>query len=186
MKIYSILLFLCVSVSAFSQYPVIEYTPYTRLEKEGSRPAPAEFDSVYHVVVLPNDLLSGKYDYVRCKYGMRDRNTVEYHWDSWTTDGYFILVFTPHQMILYTNHENPNPNRIYWVAPITVQQYERVKTQCNFEYKWIEDHRGDKVFDRSYKNFSRLLRMINKRMGDLKFEIPSKKVFEGTGMVYLI
>ena len=177
MKFYTILLFLCFSVEVMSQYPA-------GLKSEGKR-APVEYDSVYNVVVLPNDLLSGKYDYVRCSFSAWNKNSVNYYWDSWATDGRYYLIFTPYQMILRTSHENPNPNRIVWVAPITTQQYERLKAKCDFEYKWLEDHKGDEIFDRSYENFSRLLNKINKKMGDLKFEIPSKKVFESTGSVYL-
>ncbi len=173
MKFYTILLFLCFSVEAMSQYPA-------GLKSEGKR-APVEYDSVNNVVVLPNDLLSGKYDYVVCDYGNWYRNAVGYSWDSWYTDGLYHLIFTPHQMILYTGHENPNPNRIYWVAPITLQQYECVKAKCKFKYEGLEDEN----FERSYENFSRLLNMINEKMGDLKFEIPSKQVFESTGSVDL-
>lgn len=136
-------------------------------------------------VVMPNDLLSGKYDYVERPNPRHEKNSVQYYWSSWATDGQYILQFTPHQMFLYTAHESPNPNRIFWVAPIFLQQYERLKAKCVFEYKALEDHKGDEIFDRSYENFSRLLSKINKKMGDLKFEIPSKEVFDSTRSVYL-
>jgi len=43
-------------------------------------------------------------------------------------DGNFILVLHPKQVFLRSAHDNPNPNYVYWVAPLSDAQYTRLVT----------------------------------------------------------
>jgi hypothetical protein len=86
-------------------------------------------------------------------------------------------------MVLYTSHENPNPDYIYWSADITEEQFKALKAIPQFEYKWLSDEKTSR--DLSYKNFRQLLRQINRHMGNLKFTIPTKKEFNSVQRVLL-
>lgn len=134
--------------------------------------------------LLPDDILSGKYEYAFGRFQTENRqNIVSFYWDSWNIDGRYILRFSPKQMVLYSSHENPNPDYIYWSADITEEQFKALKAMPQFKYKWKSDEKTSR--DLSYKNFRRLLRQINRRMGDLKFTIPTKKEFNSVPRVLL-
>lgn len=134
--------------------------------------------------LLPDDILSGKYEYALGWFQTENRqNIVSFYWDSWNIDGQYILRFSPKQMVLYSSHDNPNPDYIYWSADITEEQFKALKAMPQFEYKWKSDEKTSR--DLSYKNFRRLLRQINRRMGDLKFTIPTKKEFNSAKRVLL-
>lgn len=134
--------------------------------------------------LLPDDILSGKYEYALGWFQTENRqNVISFYWDSWLIDGRYNLRFTPKQMVLYSSHENPNPNYIYWSADITEEQFKALKAMPQFEYKWKSDEKTSR--DLSYKNFRRLLRQINRHMGNLKFTIPTKKEFNSAKRVLL-
>lgn len=134
--------------------------------------------------LLPDDILSGKYEYALGLFQTENRqNIVSFYWDSWNIDGQYILRFSPKQMVLYSSHENPNPNYIYWSADITEEQFKALKAMPQFKYKWKSDEKTSR--DLSYKNFRRLLRQINRHMGDLKFTIPTKREFNSAKRVLL-
>lgn len=134
--------------------------------------------------LLPDDILSGKYEYAFGWFQTENRqNVISFYWDSWQIDGRYTLRFSPKQMVLYSSHENPNPNYIYWSADITEEQFKALKAIPQFEYKWLSDEKTSR--DLSYKNFRRLLRQINRHMGDLKFTIPTKKEFYSAKRVLL-
>jgi hypothetical protein len=134
--------------------------------------------------LLPDDILSGKYEYAFGLFQIENRqNVISFYWDSWQIDGRYNLRFTPKQMVLYSSHENPNPNYIYWAADITEEQFKALKAMPQFEYKWKSDEKTSR--DLSYKNFRQLLRQINRHMGNLKFTIPTKKEFNSVQRVLL-
>lgn len=134
--------------------------------------------------LLPDDILSGKYEYALGLFQTENRqNIVSFYWDSWNIDGRYILRFSPKQMVLYSSHENPNPNYIYWSADITEEQFKALKAMPQFKYKWMSDEKTSR--DLSYKNFRQLLRQINRHMGNLKFTIPTKKEFNSAKRVLL-
>jgi hypothetical protein len=41
-------------------------------------------------------------------------------------DGDFMLVVHPRQLFLRSGHNNPNPNYVYWVEPLSEGQYTRL------------------------------------------------------------
>lgn len=134
--------------------------------------------------LLPDDILSGKYEYALGLFQTENRqNIVSFYWDSWNIDGRYILRFSPKQMVLYSSHDNPNPDYIYWSADITEEQFKALKAMPQFKYKWKSDEKTSR--DLSYKNFRRLLRQINRHMGNLKFTIPTKKEFNSVQRVLL-
>lgn len=134
--------------------------------------------------LLPDDILSGKYEYALGWFQTENRqNIVSFYWDSWNIDGRYILRFSPKQMVLYSSHDNPNPDYIYWSADITEEQFKALKAMPQFKYKWKSDEKTSR--DLSYKNFRRLLRQINRHMGNLKFTIPTKKEFNSVQRVLL-
>jgi hypothetical protein len=141
-------------------------------------------DSLGGYFLLPDDILSGKYEYAFGRFQTENRqNVISFYWDSWLIDGRYNLRFTPKQMVLYTSHENPNPDYIYWSADITEEQFKALKAIPQFEYKWMSDEKTSR--DLSYKNFRQLLRQINRHMGNLKFTIPTKKEFNSVQRVLL-
>lgn len=134
--------------------------------------------------LLPDDILSGKYEYALGLFQTENRqNIVSFYWDSWNIDGRYILRFSPKQMVLYSSHDNPNPDYIYWSADITEEQFKALKAMPQFKYKWKSDEKTSR--DLSYKNFRQLLRQINRHMGNLKFTIPTKKEFNSAKRVLL-
>lgn len=134
--------------------------------------------------LLPDDILSGKYEYALGLFQTENRqNIVSFYWNSWNIDGRYILRFSPKQMVLYSSHDNPNPDYIYWSADITEEQFKALKAMPQFEYKWMSDEKTSR--DLSYKNFRQLLRQINRHMGNLKFTIPTKKEFNSAKRVLL-
>lgn len=142
------------------------------------------YDSLGGYLILPDDILSGKYEYAFGRFQTENRqNIVSFYWDSWNIDGRYILRFSPKQMVLYSSHQNPNPNYIYWSADITEEQFKALKAMPQFKYKWKSDEKTSR--DLSYKNFRQLLRQINRHMGNLKFTIPTKKEFNSVQRVLL-
>lgn len=49
-------------------------------------------------------------------------------WNEPGIDGDFMLVVHPRQLFLRSGHNNPNPNYVYWVAPLSDAQYTRLVT----------------------------------------------------------
>ena len=43
-------------------------------------------------------------------------------------DGDFVLVVHPRQLFLRSTHNNPNPNYLYWVEPLSEGQYTQLVT----------------------------------------------------------
>ena len=143
------------------------------------------YDSLGGYYFLPDDLLNGKYNYVFGWFKFENKqNVINFYWDSWMIDGRYNLRFTPKQMVLYTSHENPNPDYIYWSANITEEQFQALKKIPKFKYKWLSDKKKEKNL--RYKNFERLLRQINQQMGNLKFTIPSRKEFDSVKPIPLL
>jgi hypothetical protein len=39
-------------------------------------------------------------------------------------DGYYVVVIHPTQLFMRTVHENPNPSKLYFVVPLSAEQYD--------------------------------------------------------------
>ena len=116
---YVLIIFLLVNTS-FSVFSQEEIIVEEVIHKEGYDYIPLEFmkDS-------PDGLV-----------GFRDFNEVsgegkskklEVYWNSSCTDGSYYMVITPEQIYLRSGHENPNPNRFYWVLPIDRSIYASIE-----------------------------------------------------------
>lgn len=56
-------------------------------------------------------------------------------------DGDYILVIHPTQIFLRSAHNNPNPDYVYWVAPLPTEQYSMlVRYLDKYDGKLFEDH----------------------------------------------
>ena len=51
------------------------------------------------------------------------KTPIELYWNSFCTDGDYILMLTPEQIFFTSGHNNPNPNRLFWVFNINTEQY---------------------------------------------------------------
>ncbi|MBB6612453.1 hypothetical protein H7F15_15520 [Pontibacter sp. Tf4] len=54
---------------------------------------------------------------------VRDKKMFEIYWHPGCTDGSFTITVTPKQIFFTEEHDNPNPNHLYWVQDITSLQY---------------------------------------------------------------
>lgn len=49
------------------------------------------------------------------------------YWFSTCNDGSYNLTITPEQIFFSSSHDNPNPNRLYWVITIDRTRYESIR-----------------------------------------------------------
>lgn len=59
----------------------------------------------------------------------RDKKEIRLSWFSDCTDGSYNLAITPEQIFFYSSHENPNPNSLYWVAPLSPDHYGLIRSK---------------------------------------------------------
>ncbi|SNA79799.1 hypothetical protein DK150_450006 [Flavobacterium psychrophilum] len=97
----------------------------------------------------------------------------EFNWRSLCTDGTYYLKITPEQIYLYSGHENPNPNRIYWIININKLVYITLRKN----YKNIKELSCSKsgCFDEKY-NEETILKGDNYDNCDEILQIQTKKI----------
>ena len=61
-------------------------------------------------------------------------------------DGSYLVVIHPTQIFLRSSHENPNPNYVYWVAPLTDHQYALL-------VQFLDGYKGDLLQDHKKLGF---------------------------------
>lgn len=187
MKQIILLLFflLSFSVNAHRRYPN---------NVDSTRIAHLHYDPTTDSDVVPDDLLSGKYDYMFGYFGYvhvndslrKIGNNLEFYWSYTYFDWRYHLLFTPKQMVLYSSTETPNSCYVAWISNITETQFNRLKQ----EYKSMNKKLLNRKYDKEsglhlYVALKALLKQINAHMGDLKFDIPSKKQFNSVHVVQL-
>ena len=65
-------------------------------------------------------------------------------WNEPAIDGDFRLVVHPKQLFLRSSHNNPNPNYVYWVQPLSEDQYtELVKSLDAYTGQLFRRNRWD-------------------------------------------
>lgn len=133
---YVLTIFLVVSTS-FSGFSQEELIVEEVVHKEGYDYIPLEFmkDSP--------DGLVGFRDFDEVS-GEGKSKKLEVYWNSSCTDGSYHMVITPEQIYLRSGHENPNPNRFYWLLPIDNTIYASIertlkKNQGNLFGKKYDD-----------------------------------------------
>lgn len=166
----------------------------------------ADFDINYGVQVVPFDALTGNYDGVIIPFnidtsGVKVKTCLSISWSSISIDGGYSIEINPKQIYLRSNHDNPNPNYLFWIDSLSVEQFLIIKKSLNsmnrhkfnkynneFEFSQsygFKEFIQEKYFrgeyeDRSYDNLSKLLNLINKSIKNAKLEIkiPSRKDFD--------
>jgi hypothetical protein len=114
----------------------------------------------------------------------------EISWRSLCIDGTYYLQITPEQIYLYSGHENPNPNMLYWIININ----NEVLNSLRKNYKKITDLgcSSNGCFDEKYneeggikdcdnvllKQTERIISKINKLIVEEKFKIDFNKRIE--------
>lgn len=177
-----------------------------QIEKEKFRIIHADFDIKYGVLIVPFDALTGNYDGIVIPFNLdtaavTEKTSISISWSSISIDGGYSIEINPKQIYLRSNHDNPNPNHLYWLDSLSNEQYQIIKTYLNsknknkfniynneFEFSQsygFKEFIQEKYFrgeyeDRSYDNLSKLLNLINKSIKNAKLEIkiPSRKDFD--------
>jgi hypothetical protein len=179
-----------------------------QVAKEQIRIIHADFDLNYGVNIVPYDALTGNYDGIVIPFDLdtseiTEKTCISISWSSRAIDGGYSLEINPKQIYLRSNHDNPNPNHLYWLDSISNEQYQIIKSYLNSKIKnKFEDYtnefsysqsyvykdyihekyvRGDWE-DRSYDNLCKLLMLLNKSLKEVKFEIriPTRKEYDNT------
>jgi len=184
------------------------------VESDSSKIINSQFDSLYKVSVIPDNALQGEFDLLvtsNNKDLMKklNENRIEISWTSYYIDGRYILVITPRQIYLRSNHDNPNPNYLYWLTSNTEGQYELIKHHLasnksniihNYKSKksscltYFFDKASEEKYERDnwtnkrYDNFQTLMNLINKPLLESgeKISIPSQKEFNKTKILRLV
>jgi len=83
-------------------------------------------DSIVDLPILPDDLFSQKNIPNPCPFNesTKPKRYMIFWDDRPAIDGSFILVIHPTQIFLRSSHDNPNPDCIYWMSPISASQYQ--------------------------------------------------------------
>jgi len=55
------------------------------------------------------------------------KTPVQLSWIAFCIDGSYNISITPEQIFFSSSHENPNPNRLFWVIEIDSIQYAQIK-----------------------------------------------------------
>jgi hypothetical protein len=148
----------------------------------------SDFDTANSIQIIPKDALSGKYDALMLNFEFdthplnRCNPIIKVYWQSQMIDGEYELVITPKQIYLRSNHENPNPNYLYWLADLKKEQYEIIKSRLSKKLKKIKNFKKEKYIgqnwtDLQYQNFSMIMKMINKELENDTIEFPDYTSF---------
>ncbi|SHF71204.1 hypothetical protein [Dysgonomonas macrotermitis] len=92
----------------------------------------AVWNEKYVVYEIPDDALSGNYSSLLYPYILRENEqdttffSAEIYWNSVAIDGRYILEITPLQVLLYSSHDNSNPNYLYWMANLQENEYRKI------------------------------------------------------------
>lgn len=171
------LLLLFLALGLFSQVP----------EYDSLKIVYAKYDSADKIQLIPTNALSGDKDFLIIGFDydtieVTEKKAIEISWPSFYIDGRYDLVITPKQIYLRSEHENPNPNFLYWITNINREQFELIKTYLNeqnnnklhkyenkFSYRQSffynsyikENFVKENWTDMQYENFSRIVDLIN-------------------------
>lgn len=91
------------------------------------------WNNQHEVNVIPEDALSGNYSVLVYPYVLREakQNGIIYaldiSWESAAIDGRYIMEITPLQIVLYSQHDNPNFNYLYWMHNLKEGEYPLIK-----------------------------------------------------------
>lgn len=158
MRFIIIVIFIISTFSGFSQ----EYKFKLKevIHKDGYDYVPLEYmkDSL--------DGLVG-FRYFDDENGEKNSKAIEIYWNSSCIDGSFHLVITPEQIYLRSGHNNPNPNRFYWVLPIDKLVYKSIENT-------FKEKKSFQLYDEKY-NDDFLIKLVGKVKFDEKCEEKLKK-----------
>lgn len=127
------------------------------------------------------------------------QNDLNISWNSFWEDGSYALYFNAEQVYLISGHNNPTPNFLFWLAPVTAEQYQALKnylakpvarplekadgylwfTPPLSDGHWSKNHEAvepklghEEVF---YRNTIALLRLLNKQLPKEVAPLPLPK-----------
>jgi len=157
MRYIIIVIFIISTFSGFSQEENFKVKEV--IHKDGYDYVPLEFmkDSL--------DGLVG-FRYFDGENGEKNSKAIEIYWNSSCIDGSFLLVITPEQIYMRSGHNNPNPNRFYWVLPINKLTYKSIENT-------LKENKTFQLYDEKYNDDSLL-----KFVGEVKFEEKCKEELE--------
>lgn len=178
----------------------------SQIAKDQFRIIHADFDIKYGVNIVPFDALTGNYDGIVIPFDLdtsevTEKTGISISWSSKAIDGGYSLEINPKQIYLRSNHDNPNPNHLYWLDSLSKEQYHIIKNYLNSKVKnkfnkytnkfsYSQSYRFKNFIpevylrndweDRSYDNLCKLLNLLNKALEETKLEIriPSRKDFD--------
>jgi hypothetical protein len=124
----------------------------------------AKIDSITKINILPFDALTGKYDFMvigieedTMTDHLSQKAGIEIHWNSNFIDGRYYLILNEKQIYLKSGHENPNPNFLYWLDSLTVNQFEIIS-----KYLLSQDNIGIKKFNSTSRYYTFVFELYRK------------------------
>lgn len=120
-----------------------------------------------------------------------------FFWNSFCIDGRYYIKVTPKQIFLYSGHENPNPNNIYWVINLSdnilnilFKNFEMInELSCENRYCYDEKYNENEYKNQDCENLrlkqaERIIDKINKLILDPKSKIIFSQRIEPTRSLY--
>lgn len=92
----------------------------------------AVWNEKYAVYRVPDQVSWGNYNALVYPYTLREDEqdttfySAEIYWNSAAIDGRYILEITPLQVLLYSSHDNANPNYLYWMTDLQENEYNAI------------------------------------------------------------
>ncbi len=131
----------------------------------------------------------------------KKKKSFTFFWNSYCIDGRYYMVVTPEQIYLYSGHENPNPNHIYWVLNINKdvlnilsKSYKKIKdldchSESCFDEKFSEEKYSIEECEKlRLMQVEKFTKIINSFISDTKLKInlsqrtePIKTMYYGYG-----
>nr|WP_321411252.1 hypothetical protein [uncultured Carboxylicivirga sp.] len=159
-------------------------------------------DSTIGIQIFPENILSENYKIIVTgnESFANKKTAIELFWHSSLIDGIYCVIISPKQIYLRSEHNNPNPDFLYWVTDINKEQFDLIiKNFINsptsnllelknenspfqtytFDYE-IENYVNDKWENHLYKNFKTIITSINSAILSTgqEINIPKKEKLE--------
>ncbi|WPV65330.1 hypothetical protein [Chitinophaga sp. LS1] len=158
-------------------------------------------DSTLTRLVIPDSALTCHADALYYSFELGDgkhHTGYDIYWFAPEIDGSYRLSITQKQLYLYSGHDNPNPNYLYWLVCITPNQYKLINKKIkNSKVLFGKPYGGfypyycvaykEAVPENLYATLQRLITLFNSGLPAMEqIQLISKDEFEKINPVQLI